>query len=93
MLSTHASTTDPDARLYRKSAGQPARLCFMGHLLIENRHGLIIDVRTTHASGVAEREAAQAMIRAAAVGALVSRSVRTKHMTLPSTLPRCGPLV
>jgi transposase len=38
---THASTTDPDARLYRKSSGQPSRLCFMGHLLIENRHGLI----------------------------------------------------
>src|SRR6478735_4914855 len=62
---THASTTDPDARLYRKSNGQPSRLCFMGHLLIENRHGLIVDVRTTHANGVAEREAAEAMIGAA----------------------------
>jgi transposase len=68
---THASTTDPDARLYRKSAGQPARLCFMGHLLIENRHGLIIDVRTTHASGVAEREA-EAMIQAAGRGRRVT---------------------
>ena len=37
---THASTTDPDARLYRKSRGQPSRLCFMGHLLMDNRHGL-----------------------------------------------------
>ena len=69
---THASTTDPDARLYRKSNGQPSRLCFMGHLLIENRHGLIVDVRTTHASGVAEREAAEAMIRAAARGRRVT---------------------
>jgi transposase len=69
---THASTTDPDARLYRKSDGQPSRLCFMGHLLIENRHGLIVDVRTTHASGVAEREAAEAMIRAAARGRRVT---------------------
>jgi transposase len=61
---THASTTDPDARLYRKSKGQPARLCYMGHLLIENRHGLIVDTRTTHATGRAEREAAEDMIAA-----------------------------
>jgi hypothetical protein len=40
---THASTTDPDARLYRKSKERPARLCHMGHLLIENRHVLIVD--------------------------------------------------
>jgi transposase len=62
---THASTTDPDARLYRKSNGQPSRLCFMGHLLMENRHGLIVDARTTHATGRAERETAEAMIQAA----------------------------
>jgi IS5 family transposase len=61
---THASTTDPDARLYRKSKGQPARLCYMGHLLIENRHGLIVDTHTTHATGRAEREAAESMIAA-----------------------------
>ena len=65
---THGSTTDPDARLYRKSDGQPSRLCFMGHLLIENRHGLIVDVRTTHATGRAEREAAEAMIQVRARG-------------------------
>ena len=40
---THASLTEPDARLYRKSSGQPSRLCYMGHLLIENRSGLIVD--------------------------------------------------
>ena len=62
---THASTADPDARLYRKSNGQPSRLCFMSHLLIENRHGLIVDARTTHATGRAERETAEAMIQAA----------------------------
>jgi transposase len=55
-------------RLYRKADGQPSRLCFMGHLLIENRHGLIVDVRTTHATGRAEREAAEAMILAATRG-------------------------
>jgi len=69
---THASTTDPDARLYRKSSGQPSRLCYMGHLLIENRHGLIVDVRTTHATGRAEREAAEAMVAAAARGRRVT---------------------
>ena len=69
---THASTTDPDARLYRKSSGQPSRLCFMGHLLMENRHGLIVDVCTTHATGRAEREAAEMMIQAAARGRRVT---------------------
>jgi len=42
---THASTTDPDARLYRKADGQPSRLCFMGHVLMENRNGLVVDVK------------------------------------------------
>jgi transposase len=69
---THASITDPDARLYRKSNGQPARLCYMGHLLIENRNGLIVDVRTTHATGRAEREAAEAMVAGAARGRRVT---------------------
>jgi len=69
---THASTTDPDARLYRKSRGQPSRLCFMGHLLIENRNGLIVDVRTSHATGRAEREMAEAMIAARARGRRVT---------------------
>ena len=39
---THASTTDPDARLYRKGNGQESRLCYMGHVLMENRHGLAV---------------------------------------------------
>ena len=59
---THASVTDPDARLYRKSDGQPSRLCYMGHLMIQNRHGLIVDVRTTYATGRAEREAVEGML-------------------------------
>jgi transposase len=69
---THASTTDPDARLYRKARGQPSRLCYMSHLLIENRNGLIVDVRTSHATGRAEREAAEAMIAAASRGRRVT---------------------
>jgi transposase len=59
---THASTTDPDARLYRKGDGQPSRLCFMGHLLMENRNALIVDAAPTQATGTAEREAALVML-------------------------------
>jgi transposase len=59
---THASTTDPEARLARKSAGREAKLCFMGHALMENRSGLIVDACLTRADGHAERVAALAMI-------------------------------
>jgi transposase len=59
---THASTTDPDARLYRKAAGRESRLCFMGHVMMENRNGLVVDATLTRASGTAEREAALAML-------------------------------
>ena len=55
---THASTTDPDARLYRKGRGREAKLCFMGHALMENRNGLIVGALATRASGHAERLAA-----------------------------------
>lgn len=59
---THASTTDPEARLYRKGKGKEAKLCFMGHVLMENRHGLIISPRLTTATGTAERETAVEMV-------------------------------
>src|SRR6187200_749518 len=59
---THASKTDPDARLYRKSNGAESRLAYLGHLLIENRHGLIVDAMATTADGTAEREAALLMV-------------------------------
>jgi transposase len=59
---THTSTTDPDARLYRKGCGKEARLCHMGHLLMENRSGLIVDALLTQASGTAECAAAEAML-------------------------------
>jgi transposase/IS5 family transposase len=59
---THASTTDPDARLYRKAKGQAAKLCHMGHVVMENRSGLVVAASTTPATGTAEREAAEAMI-------------------------------
>jgi transposase len=61
---THASTTDPDARLFRKAAGQPALLCHMGHLLMENRNGLVVDARLTRATGTAERDTAVTMLGA-----------------------------
>jgi Transposase DDE domain len=59
---THASTTDLDARLFRKGSDKEARLCFMGHALMENRNGLIVGAVTTRASGHAERLAALALI-------------------------------
>jgi transposase len=60
---THRSTTDPDARLYRKGPGMEAKLCFIGHGLMENRSGLIVDARLTRVSGHAERLAALDMIQ------------------------------
>jgi transposase len=61
---THRSTTDPDAMLYRKGPGMEAKLCFIGHGLMENRSGLIVDARLTRVSGHAERLAALDMIQA-----------------------------
>ena len=59
---THVSMTDPEARLYRKGAGKPARLCFMGHAVMENRSGLALAATVTQATGMAEREAALSML-------------------------------
>jgi hypothetical protein len=59
---THASTTDPDARLYRKGPGMEAKLAFLGHALMENRSGLVVDACLTAANGHSERIAALAMI-------------------------------
>ena len=59
---THASRTDPEAKLYRKGLGKEAKLSHMGHTLSENRHGLIVAVAATEASGTAERAAALAML-------------------------------
>jgi transposase len=59
---THVSRTDPLALLFKKGASQAAKLCYMGHLLTENRHGLVVEVELTQATGYAEREAALAML-------------------------------
>ena len=61
---THASTTDPDARVYKKARGQEAKRCYLGHVLREKRHGLVVDTRVTQATGTAEREAALALAEA-----------------------------
>ena len=61
---THASVTDPDARLYRKAKGRPAQLCYMGHALMENRNGFAVGAHLTHADGTAERSAAIEMLNA-----------------------------
>ena len=59
---THESKTDPDAKLFRKGNSQPAKLYFMGHAMIENRHGLVVQADATQATGKAERSAALAMV-------------------------------
>ena len=61
---THASTTDPDAMLARKGAGKEAKLSYSGHVLMENRNGMVVNVEVLPATGTAEREAALSMIEA-----------------------------
>ena len=58
---THQSTTDPDSRLYKKAKGQEAKLSYLGHVLMENRNGLVVNTSLTQATGTAEREAAVMM--------------------------------
>jgi transposase len=73
---THQSTTDPQARLAKKSPGVGAQLCHSGHVLMENRHGLCLDIRVAAADGHAEREMAQKMLR----------RVERRHGVKPKTL-------
>ena len=79
---THASATDPESRLYRKADGREARLCFMGHVTTENRHSLAVAGMVTRASGIAERLAAQAMLRAKrkADGHCITAGARTRRL-------------
>jgi transposase len=63
---THQSTTDPDARLARKGQGKEAKLSYAGHVLLDNRHGLVANVCTTAATGTAERDAAHLLLDASA---------------------------
>ena len=61
---THQSTSDPEAKLYRRTHHGEARLSYLGHVLVENRHGLVVDVMATQADGTAERDAAMLMLEA-----------------------------
>ena len=65
---SHESTSDPASRLYRKAQGREARLCYMGHALMENRNGLAIAGLVSHANGTAERRASEHMLKAVAAG-------------------------
>jgi transposase len=66
---THASKTDPDARLYRKAKGMEARLAYLGHVLMDNAHGLVVQAQATRATGTAERDTALDLLRAHGLGA------------------------
>ena len=59
---THGSKTDPDSRLYRKSQAAPAQPSYLGHVLTDNRHGLVVDVQASQSDGYAEREVAAQML-------------------------------
>lgn len=74
---THASVTDPQAKLYRKSSQQGADLYYIGHALMENRNGLVVEATVTQANGAAEREAALAMVKKVA-----SKKGKTRRITL-----------
>ena len=76
---THESTTDPDARLYRKGNGRESRLCYIGHALMENRNGLVVAGALNRASGTAEREAALEMLGRLRPG---RRRIAPKRITL-----------
>ena len=71
---THESTTDPEARLYRKSRGQEAKLCFMGHVVMDNLHGLVVNTDYTQADGYAERDTATTLLKE-------TKGDRKSHMT------------
>src|SRR5467141_1510182 len=68
---THQSTTDPDAQLARKGQGKEAKLSYAGHVLLDNRHGLVANVCATAATGTAEREAALLLLSALTTGGTV----------------------
>jgi transposase len=88
---THASTTDPEARLYKKGKGKEAKLCFMGHGLMENRHGLLVDACLTFADGHAERVAALHMIEPRADRPRrITLGAPTRHMTRRTSSTSCA---
>jgi hypothetical protein len=77
----HASTTDPEAQLFGKVKGKEAKLCYMGHVLMENRHGLIITPRLTAATGTAERDMAERLVGYLPGRHRITNSLTYKGMT------------
>jgi hypothetical protein len=86
---THQSTTDPLARLYKKSRGSEAKLAYLGHILTENRNGLVVNTRVTLATGTAERDAAIKMTKQIPGGSKRSRWVRIVATTQRTSWSRC----
>jgi transposase len=86
---THASTTDPEARLYKKAAGQEAKRCFLGHVLMENGKGLVVDATVTPATGTAERDAALALLDVHAPNRRITLGA-TRTMTRRRSCRICG---
>ncbi len=78
---THASMTEPDVWLLRRSLGQPAQLCHTGHLLMENRNGLVVDARLSLATDTAEREVAAAMLGDLPAGGRITVGADKLHDT------------
>jgi len=87
---THASTTDKDARLYRKGAGQESRLAYLGHALMENRNGQVAAVEATLATGTAEREAAAAFSQRLPKGATLGADKGYDAEAFVEGLKACG---
>ena len=87
---THQSTTDLEAKLYRKADGREAKLAYLGHALMENRNGLAVGGMVTQADGTAERRASEAMLKNKPKAQSASPSARTKHTTPAITLRRCA---
>ena len=87
---THASTTDPEARLARKGHGREAKLSYAGHLLMDNRHGLAVSALATEATGTAEREAGVALASALPPGATLGADKAYDTRDFVEALRRLG---
>jgi len=86
---THQSTTDPDSRLFKKATGDEAKLAYLGEVLMENRHGLVVDACVVPATGTGERDAATSLI-AGLPPQRRSPSAATKGTTRAASSRRCA---
>ena len=86
---THRSLTDPDSRLYKKGKGREVKLSYMGHVLMENRHGLVVDTRVNQATGIAKREAALSIAENIPGSNPVTLGADKNYMTPKISLKNC----